>query len=95
MKTATYGLVNVNSKWHMRSNNLFFLLGLLQSLHIPQLFNISNADGLTISALKIVDDILISGSLPSLKAMVTKIKSRYELGTTYSPGTFNFYGLKI
>lgn len=96
LETAVYGLVNSNAKWQMKSDNLFFDIGFLQCTHIPQLFYISEADQLNVLAVKIVDDMLLAGSIDSIKSVIAKVQARYELGTiTIGPDSFIFNGLRV
>ena len=93
--TSAYGLVNANAKWQEHCDYLFSSLGLLQSRYVPQLF-FSKGKGLEILAVKIVDDVLITGSRINIENFIAQVQSKYELGTVvYGPGQFLFFGLQL
>jgi len=51
---------------------------------------------LQVAAVKIVDDILFTGSEEHVRSIIDHIRSKYQLGTVlYGPGTFLFFGLTI
>ena len=93
--TSAYGLVNANAKWQEHCDHLFVNIGLTQSRFVPQLF-FSRKECINILAVKIVDDVLITGKLPDIQKFVSKVKEKYELGTVvYGPGDFSFFGLQV
>ena len=53
-----------------------------------------NANGeLEVLAVKVVDDVLITGNISELRTIVKEISNKYEVGTiVYSPATFLFKG---
>eukprot|EP00171_Calliarthron_tuberculosum_P001315 IDg1315t1 len=94
--TATYGLVNANSKWQEISDELLRSIGYKQLVYVPQVFYIYESNELKAAAVKVVDDVLFAGPKPLIQNSISKIQSQYELGTVlYGPGTFLFYGLTI
>ncbi len=93
--TSAYGFVYANAKWQEHCDHLFSILGLLQSLYFPQLF-FSRAKILDILAVKIVDDVLITGLSDRIQAFVAEVQKTYELGiAVYGPGEFLLFGLQI
>ena len=94
--TSAYGLVNANAKWQEQCEFLFLNMGLCQSRFVPQLFYAVKDSDLEIMAVKIVDDVLITGKRSRVQNFISSIKRRYTLGTVvFGPGSFLFYGLQI
>lgn len=94
---AAYGLVNANAKWQEHSDHLLHELGFKQLVYVPQLFYFQDGSGnLSAVAVKIVDDVLMTGPKHVLESVIAKIKSSYKLGTVvFGPGTLLFFGLQI
>lgn len=94
---AAYGLVNANAKWQEHSDNLLQDLGFKQLVYVPQLFYMRDCSGnLLAVAVKIVDDVLMTGPRNNLESVIDDIRSRYKLGTVvFGPGNFLFFGLQI
>jgi len=94
--TAAYGLVNAGAKWQDQCDKFFSQLGLQQLTYVPQVFYLKQGDELKMLAVKVVDDVLFAGQIPTVKNVVEKIKQVYDLGTiVYGPGAFLFFGLHI
>ena len=94
--TASYGLVNANSKWQTASDDCLYEYGLQQLPEVPQLFFSRSGGELSIVAAKVVDDILIAAPISRAKNLISHICSQFKLGTiVYGPACFEFYGLKI
>lgn len=94
--SASYGLVNVNSKWQTASDECLYEYGLQQLHEVPQLFYLRSNGKLLLAAAKVVDDILISAPVSRAKSLVKHICTKLKLGTiVYGPICFNFCGLKI
>jgi len=94
--TAAYGLVNANAKWQEHSDEFLRSIGFLQLVYVPQLFYIKRGNDLQVAAVKIVDDILFTGSEEHVRSIIDHIRSKYQLGIVlYGPGTFLFFGLTI
>lgn len=63
---------------------------------MPQVFYLESEGNLILVAVKVVDDVLLAGSIPIVRNMVDDIKKVYELGTiVYGPSAFLFFGLHI
>lgn len=92
--TATYGLVNANSKWQKQSDELLYSLNLQQVTAIPQLFYMT-VDGSTVSIVaKIIDDMILAGVEEHANNFIKKFNSRFKLGKIiHGPGRLRFYGL--
>ena len=72
--TSAYSLVNANAKWQEHCDSLFSNLGLSQSRFVPQLFFASKDMELDIMAVKIVDDVLITGKRSKIESFISSIK---------------------
>ena len=71
-------------------------MGLCQSRFTAQLFYALIDNDLEIMAVKIVDDILITGKISKVQNFISSVKLQYKLGTVvFGPGSFLFYGLQI
>ena len=96
LMVASYGLVNASAKWQDHSDTTFLTIGLNAVRYIPQLFYMKKNGVMCLIVAKVVDDILIGGSLEARKWFISRLKKYYKLGTiTHMPGTFHFFGLLI
>ena len=63
---------------------------------MPQLFYASKDMEIDIVAVKIVDDVFITGKRSRVESFISSIKRQYKLGTiVFGPGSFLFNGLQI
>ena len=90
------GFVNANAKKQEQFDSLFRNLGLSQSCFVPQLFYQFCNNQLDVMAVKIVDDVLITGRGRKIEDFSSAVKQKYEVGTVvFGTGSFVFYGLQI
>lgn len=94
---ATYRLVNANTKCQGKSDRASKDLGLLPSPLLPQLFVKSNNNQTVVMlAIKIVDDILLTGHDDALRDFINAFNDIYELGEiAQGPGVLIFFGLNL
>ena len=84
-------LVNASAKLQDHSDTTFLQIDLNAVRHLPQLFYMKKNGVICLIVAKVVDDILIGGSLEVMKWFITPLKKYYKLGTiTHMPGTFHF-----
>ena len=77
-------------------DSLFLSLGLFKSRFAPQLFYQFINNQLDIIAVKIVNDVLITGRKKKVEDFISAVKQHYELGTIILlPGSFLFFRLQI
>ena len=81
---AAYGLVNAGAKWQEHCDQFFGSLGLKQSTFVPQLFFFKSQGSLTLIAVKIVDDVLISDPHNQIDHFIAQFKGSYNLGRRVS-----------
>lgn len=93
--TASYGLINGNAKWKIRSDAALYKKGLLSITIIPQHFNLNDRNGNAFSALaKIVDEFVIHGDTPTVVNVVETFQKFFRLGTvTCRPGVLCYFEL--
>lgn len=85
---AVYCLVNANAKWQVESDSALLSLGLKPIPQIAQLFvmEASNHD-VRLIVIKIIDDILATGTDAELRSFATEFCKRFSLGTIFhGPG---------
>lgn len=84
--------MNANAKWQV-SEALLLDCGLTQFPVIPQLFY-SMCDGaLDMIVFKLVDDLLIEGSIENRAKFTTQLQAKLEVGTIpHTPGPLMFLG---
>lgn len=94
---VAYGLVNYNAKWQVQADHALDSLGIIQSTAIPQLFiHLDSNDVVDMVVIKIVDDILATGTDDDLRLFVTSFGNKFTLGEiTNGPGRLRFFGLNI
>lgn len=93
---AAYGLVNSNAKWQHQSDEAFISLGLEHVALVPQLFCLRKDGEVTMLAVKIVDDILLTGTDSSMRLFITEFNKKFTLGeVVHGPNSLRFYGMNL
>ena len=63
---------------------------------VPQLFILLKNGEVNLLAIKIVDDVLLTGTDPALRKFITEFNAKFKLGEIlHGPGTLRFYGMNI
>lgn len=94
--TAAYGLVNVNAKWQVQSNKVFYDLGFNQCQKISQRFYFDSRDEIVLVVAKIVGDIKVARKSDRASKFISELNKKFELGTVWSgPDQMRFFGLNL
>lgn len=93
---AGYGLTNAGAKWQRKSDEAMIAIGMQAIPVIPQLFGKFIDGNLALLAIKIVDDILLTGTDDELAWFERAFGGVFKLGESETgPGRLRFYGLQI
>lgn len=97
LPTTAYELVNAHAKFRSQSDEVLRSIWFVQYATMPQFFYIQRCDGsATVTACKLVDDILIAGDYQPAEDSALSFGEIFELGTTArGPGRLRFFGLNV
>ena len=95
MLTSAYPVLNTSAIRQEHYDHLFVDIEPNQSRFVLQLL-FSKKRCINILAVKIVDDVLITGKLPDIQTFMSSVKAKYEMSTiVYGTGEFLFFELQV
>lgn len=94
--TASYGLVNANTKFQVHSDSLLLAYRLRQVIGVPQMFYYHLNDNLRALMAKTVDDILVTGKNGVVNQLLKSMDAKREFkGAVHRPEKLRSFGFNI